>query len=128
MTPTIIRARVQRVAIVVDISVLLEQLGVALRTLPILLAPVAAGVNHAPFHGLEQGRFGLWVWSACPYCAVNLIRGSDFVTLFEENQQVSVGQSSLLELDHVDLGDCFAKKPVFVYVVDDGIFLHFKNP
>ena len=35
-----------------------------------------------------------------------------------------MGQTSFLELNHIDVGDHFAKDTIFVDVIDNGLLLH----
>jgi len=81
--PAIVRARIQGVAFVVDTRVRLEWLRVTFGTLSVIQASVTAGVDHATFHGLEQDGLKLWVWPTCPHCAIDLLRGLDFVLWLE---------------------------------------------
>jgi hypothetical protein len=126
--PTIIGAGIQGVAFIIDTRVWLEWLRITFGALSVLQAPVTTGVDHTPFHSLEQDGLSLRVWPVCPHCTVNLLRSLDFVPWLEKDQHVHVGQTSFLELDHVYVGDRFAKDSIFVDVVNDGLLLHIEHP
>ena len=74
-------------------------------------------MDHARLHNLEEGRFGDRIRPCGPYCGVNSSWIKEFVATIEEDEKVHVRQSTLLELDGVDLRYCTAEDAVLEYLM-----------
>lgn len=132
--PTIVRAVINGVTLCIHRCSVLKWPRVFLRAPAFLVITRRSWVvgttwpmNHDLLYYFEELWFCLGVWPVGADAGVNVGVGGELENIFEEDEEVHVWESALLEFDGVDLRDRSAKDAILHDVLEEGVLLQSKH-
>lgn len=134
VSPTIVPPPVGWIAIDVLCCLITERLGEVVLALPIFHADTAGvlhttgSMNHAGLDQVVQLQVLLWIWNLGRDELVNVISCPEFVLSSQDDQDVTVWQACLLELDDMHMSHRHTKNVAVLDVTEEFCEVEVEDP